>query len=67
VRGLNVRVLPGPERNRISIEGRIVANSYRTLNETDGLYIWDNQFGFWVEREALAALHKVNWVTHYAG
>ena len=66
VRGLNVRVLPGPEQNRISIEGRIVENSFRTLNEKDGTYIWSHEFGFWVGREALAAIRKVNWVRHYS-
>ena len=66
VRGLNVRVLQGPEQNRISIEGRIVENSFRTLNEKDGTYIWSHEFGFWVGREALAAIPKVNWVRHYS-
>ena len=65
VRGLDVRILPGPELNRISVEGRIVQSSYRTLDEKDGMYTWSSQFGFWVEREALAAVRQVNWVTHY--
>jgi hypothetical protein len=67
VRGLDVQMRPGPERNQISIEGRIVQSNYRTLDEKDGLYTWDCQFGFWVERETLRLVHKVNWVRHYAG
>jgi hypothetical protein len=67
VRGLDVQMRPGPERNRISIEGRIVQSNYRTLDEKDGLYIWDCQFGFWVERETLRLVRKANWVRHYAG
>jgi hypothetical protein len=66
--GTHVLVLPGPERNHISIEGRIVENRYRTMDEGDGSYIWGSQFGFWVEREALAAaVREVKWVRHYTG
>jgi hypothetical protein len=65
VRGLDMRMLPAPAPSRISVEGRIVQSNYRTLDEKDGMYTWGCQFGFWVEREALAAVRKVNWVNHY--
>ena len=65
VRGLDIQIQPAPELSRISVEGRIVQNNYRTLDEKDGLYMWSSQFGFWVKRESLAAVRSVKWVTHY--
>jgi len=66
--GLSLRLRPGPENDRISIEGRIASSVYRTLDEKDGLYVWGAQFGFWVTREYLsAAIRKVIWVEHFAG
>jgi hypothetical protein len=65
--GLNLRLRPGPEIDRISIEGRIAQSVYRTLDEKDGLYAWGSQFGFWVTRDYLsAAIRKVTWVQHFA-
>lgn len=66
--GLSLRLRPGPEIDRISVEGRIASSVYRTLDEKDGLYAWGAQFGFWVTREYLsAAIRKVTWVEHFAG
>jgi hypothetical protein len=64
--GLSLRLRPGPEIDRISIEGRIASSVYRTLDEKDGLCAWSAQFGFWVTREYLsAAIRKVTWVQHF--
>lgn len=62
VGGLTLSLKPGPEAGRISVEGQIVSNAYRTLNEEDGLYRWSMEFGFWVERHTLASAHRVRWV-----
>src|SRR5262245_18620785 len=59
VGGLTLSLSPGPEADRISVEGRIVSNAYRTLKEEDGLYRWSMEFGFWVERHTLASAHGV--------
>lgn len=67
VRGFTLCLKPGPEADRVSVEGRIVSNAYRTLKEEDGLYIWATQFGFWVERHTLASARRVRWVRHYTG
>lgn len=65
--GLTVTLCAGSEPDRTSVEGRIVRKSYRTLSESDGLYTWVTQFGFWIHHYTLSGVRKVRWVEHYAG
>jgi hypothetical protein len=66
VGGLTLSLKPGPEADRISVEGRIVSDAYRTLKAEDGLYRWSMEFGFWVERHTLASAHGVRWVQQFS-